>query len=108
LTGLAIVAVFVILAGLMIARKLPALLAVPLMALAIGALAGAGPAGLGDIFAKGAVQLAPTIATLIFGALLSRVVLSTGIAETIVTIARWCWPSSCARRSPCSSPRSLG
>jgi hypothetical protein len=87
LTGLAIVAVFVILAGLMIARKLPALLAVPLMALAIGALAGAGPAGLGDIFAKGAVQLAPTIATLIFGALLSRVVLSTGIAETIVTIA---------------------
>ena len=87
MTGLAIVAVFVVLAGLMIARKLPALLAVPVMALAIGALAGAGPAGLGDIFAKGAVQLAPTIATLIFGALLSRVVLSTGIAETIVTIA---------------------
>jgi hypothetical protein len=87
LTGLAIVAVFVVLAGLMIARKLPALLAVPVMALAIGALAGAGWAGVGDIFAKGAVQLAPTIATLIFGALLSRVVLSTGIAETIVTIA---------------------
>ncbi len=87
MTGLAIVTVFVVLAGLMIARKLPALLAVPVMALAIGALAGAGPAGLGDIFAKGAVQLAPTIATLIFGALLSRVVLSTGIAETIVTIA---------------------
>jgi hypothetical protein len=87
LTGLAIVAVFAVLAGLMIARKLPALLAVPLMALAIGALAGAGWAGVGDIFAKGAVQLAPTIATLIFGALLSRVVLSTGIAETIVTIA---------------------
>jgi hypothetical protein len=87
LTGLAIVAVFVLLAGLMIARKLPALLAVPVMALALGALAGAGWTGLGDIFAKGAVQLAPTIATLIFGALLSRVVLSTGIAETIVTIA---------------------
>ena len=87
MTGIAIVAVFLVLAALMIARKLPALLAVPIMALAIGALAGVGPGGLGDIFSKGAVQLAPTIATLIFGALLSRVVLSTGIAETIVTIA---------------------
>jgi hypothetical protein len=87
LTGIAIVAVFLALAALMIARKLPALLAVPIMALAIGALAGVGPAGLADIFAKGAVQLAPTIVTLIFGALLSRVVLSTGIAEAIVTVA---------------------
>jgi hypothetical protein len=87
LTGIAIVAVFLILAALMIARKLPALLAVPLMALAIGGLAGAGPSGVGDIFAKGSIVLAPTIATLIFGALLSRVVLSTGIAETIVTFA---------------------
>ena len=87
MTGVAIVAAFAALAALMIARKLPALLAVPVMALTIGALAGVGPAGLGDIFAKGAVLLAPTIATLIFGALLSRVVLSTGIAETVVTVA---------------------
>ena len=87
MTGIAIVAVFLVLAALMIARKLPALLAVPLMALAIGGLAGAGWGGVADIFAKGAVVLAPTIATLIFGALLSRVVLATGIAETIVTIA---------------------
>ncbi|GAC1542600.1 MAG: hypothetical protein NVS2B17_21330 [Candidatus Velthaea sp.] len=87
MTGIAIVVVFLALAVLMIARKLPALLAVPIMAVAIGAIAGAGPGGVADIFAKGAVQLAPTIATLIFGALLSRVVLSTGIAETIVTVA---------------------
>jgi hypothetical protein len=86
-TGVAIVAVFVALAGLMIARKLPALLAVPIMALAIGALAGVGPGALGAIFAQGAVVLAPTIVTLIFGALLSRVVLSTGIAESVVTAA---------------------
>jgi len=86
-SGIAIILVFLILAGLMIARKVPALLAVPVMALAIGAIAGAGPGGVADIFAKGSVQLAPTIATLIFGALLSRVVLSTGIAETIVTVA---------------------
>jgi len=87
MTGIAIVVVFAILAVLMIARKLPALLAVPLMALAIGAIAGVGTSGVADIFAKGSVQLAPTIATLIFGALLSRVVLSTGIAESIVTFA---------------------
>jgi hypothetical protein len=87
MSGIAIVVVFLLLAALMIARKLPALLAVPVMALAIGAIAGAGPGGVADIFAKGSVLLAPTIATLIFGALLSRVVLSTGIAETIVTVA---------------------
>ncbi len=87
MTGVAIVGVFLVLAALMIARKLPALLAVPIMALAIGTLAGVGWGGVGAIFAQGAVQLAPTIATLIFGALLSRVVLSTGIAETIVTVA---------------------
>ena len=40
LSGVAIVVVFLALAGLMIARKLPALLAVPLMALATAALAG--------------------------------------------------------------------
>ncbi len=85
LSGVAIVAVFLLLAGLMIARKLPALLAVPLMALATAALAGVGD--LAGILTAGAVKLAPVYATLFFGALLSRVVLSTGIAETLVTYA---------------------
>jgi len=39
------------------------------------------------VIVRGAVQLAPVYATVIFGALLSRVVLATGIAETIVTYA---------------------
>ena len=69
----------------MIARKLPALLAVPLMALATAALAGVHD--LGGVVTQGAVKLAPVYATLFFGALLSRVVLSTGIAETLVTYA---------------------
>ena len=69
----------------MIARKLPALLAVPLMALATAALAGVHD--LASIVTLGAVKLAPVYATLFFGALLSRVVLSTGIAETLVTYA---------------------
>jgi hypothetical protein len=87
LSGVAIVAVFVLLAGLMVARKLPALLAVPLMAVAMAAIAGNAPAALADVVVRGAVQLAPVYATVVFGALLSRVVLSTGIAETIVTYA---------------------
>jgi hypothetical protein len=85
LAGVAVVAVFLLLAGLMIARKLPALLAVPLMALATAALAGVHD--LPSIVTLGAVRLAPVYATLFFGALLSRVVLSTGIAETLVTYA---------------------
>jgi hypothetical protein len=84
----------------MIARKLPALLAVPLMALATAAIAGVrvlpAPGGacapaqacdLASVVTLGAIKLAPVYATLFFGALLSRVVLSTGIAETLVTYA---------------------
>ncbi len=80
-------AIFALAAYLMYARVLPALLAVPLMALGIAAVAGAGPAGLASTIADGTTRLAPVIVTVIFGALLSRVTLSTGIAETIVTYA---------------------
>jgi hypothetical protein len=86
-SGIAIVVVFLLLAGLMVARLLPALLAVPLMAIAMAALAGNAPAAVADVIVRGAVQLAPVYATVVFGALLSRVVLATGIAETIVTYA---------------------
>ncbi len=87
LPGLAMLAIFVAAAALMYLRLLPALLAVPLMALGIAAVAGAGPAGLESTIADGTVKLAPVIVTVIFGALLSRVTMSTGIAETIVTYA---------------------
>ena len=80
-------AIFALAAGLMYARILPALLAVPLMALGIAAVAGAGPAGLVSTLVDGTVKLAPVIVTVVFGALLSRVTLSTGIAETIVSYA---------------------
>ncbi len=81
------VAIFIVAAALMIARVLPALLAVPLMALGIGLAGGAGTAGLAATIVEGTSRLAPVIVTVIFGALLSRVTLSTGIAETIVTYA---------------------
>jgi hypothetical protein len=85
--GFGLLAVFALCAALMYARALPALLAVPLMALALAAIAGAGLSGLGSVLVEGTVKLAPVIVTTIFGALLSRVTLSTGIAETIVDYA---------------------
>jgi H+/gluconate symporter-like permease len=78
---------FAVCAALMAARRLPAILAVPLMALAIAALAGEGPAALAGVVVDGTVRLAPVIATVVFGALLSRVTMQTGIAETIVSYA---------------------
>ena len=80
-------AVFAACAVLMAARLLPALLAVPLMALAIAALAGAGPAGLALVVTHGSSLLAGVIVTAVFGALLSRVTIATGVAETIVDYA---------------------
>ena len=67
MSGIAIVVVFLLLAGLMVARKLPALLAVPLMAIAMAALAGNAPAAVADVIVRGAVQLAPVYATVVAG-----------------------------------------
>ena len=85
--GLGMLAVFALCAALMYARILPALLAVPLMALALAAIAGAGPAGVAFVIVDGSTKLAVVFVTVMFGALLSRVTLSTGIAETIVNYA---------------------
>ncbi len=87
MTGALVVIAFLIFAGLMIARKLPALLAVPCMAIAIAVVAGVPADGIGTIVASGSVLLAKYIVTLIFGALLGRVAIETGIAETIVAYA---------------------
>jgi len=87
LAGFAMLAIFALAAGLMYARILPALLAVPLMALAIAAVAGAGVAGVTSTVVDGTVKLETVIVTVILGALLSRVTLATGIAETIVAYA---------------------
>jgi hypothetical protein len=78
---------FALAAWLMYARVLPALLAVPLMALAIAAVSGAGPAGVTSTLVDGTIYLKTVIVTVVFGALLSRVTLATGIAETIVAYA---------------------
>jgi hypothetical protein len=80
-------AIFAGCAALMSARLVPALLAVPLMALAMAAVAGAGSADLARVVVDGTVKLAPVFVTVIFGAWLSRVTIATGIAETIVSYA---------------------
>jgi hypothetical protein len=85
--GIAMLALFALAAYLMYARVLPALLAVPLLALALAAVAGAGFAGMQSTLVLGTAKLAPAIVTVVFGAMLSRVTLSTGIAETLVSFA---------------------
>ncbi len=79
--------IFAACAALMSARIVPALLAVPLMALATAAVAGASPGDLASVVVDGTVKLAPVFVTVIFGAWLSRVAIATGIAETIVSYA---------------------
>ncbi|MGC8485635.1 MAG: hypothetical protein ACP5O6_08400 [Candidatus Baltobacteraceae bacterium] len=80
-------AIFAICAALMVRRILPALLAIPLMALALCAVAGVPAERLGAVFSGGVTVLAPAYAAVIFGALLGRVTIDTGIARAIVNLA---------------------
>ena len=68
-------------------RVMPALIAVPCMALLMSLAAGVPFAALGNIITGGAVKLAPFYVAVIFGALLGRVTIETGIARTIVNLA---------------------
>ncbi len=66
---------------------MPALVAVPAMAIIMSLVAGVPAVRLGSIVTAGAVQLAPVYVAVIFGALLGRVTIETGIARTIVDLA---------------------
>ena len=68
-------------------RVMPALVAVPAMALAMAAAAGVPPPSLAGLVTTGAVALAPVYVAVIFGALLGRVTIETGIARRIVNLA---------------------
>ncbi len=80
-------AVFALCAALMVRRMLPALLAIPLMSLALCIAAGVPATHLGAVFSGGVTVLAPAYAAVIFGALLGRVTIDTGIARAIVNLA---------------------
>ncbi len=68
-------------------RWMPAIVAVPAMALLMSLAAGVPAGKLGDIVTGGAVQLAPVYVAVVFGALLGRVTMDTGIARAIVNVA---------------------
>ncbi|HWP99596.1 MAG TPA: hypothetical protein VNK92_03915, partial [Vicinamibacterales bacterium] len=83
--GLLLLLAFAAAAGLMFAHVLPALLAVPLLAIAVGALAGLPlPRLLDEVVAAGALRLAPAYVAVCAGAMLSRVMMLTGIAEGLI------------------------
>jgi hypothetical protein len=84
-TAAAILAIFALSAGLMLARRLPALLAVPAMAVAIAAVVRTpGRVVLEHVIAAGAARLADAYVMVLAGAMLGRIVMQTGIAEGIV------------------------
>ena len=87
LAPILVLAVFLVFAALMYTRAMPALLAVPAMAIVMAFVAGVPAAGVGDIVVKGASALASVYVTVILGAMLGRVTLDTGIAKSIVNFA---------------------
>ncbi|MDQ7826569.1 MAG: transporter [Candidatus Eremiobacteraeota bacterium] len=101
--GIIIILIFLIIAWFMVTRRMPALLALPVMALSIGLVAGLA-AGLpwmrkpeegqclfnflfNDILTTGSARLAQAMLYAIFGSILSQVVMRQGIAQRIVKIA---------------------
>jgi H+/gluconate symporter-like permease len=77
--------IFIIFAALMFTRKMPALLALPAMAILIAALAQLpATAILNDIIAKGSIKLSAVYVAVFMGAMMGRVMMQTGIAEEII------------------------
>jgi H+/gluconate symporter-like permease len=87
MTAAFILVVFAVFAVLMYRRLIPAIVAIPCMAILMSVVAGVPPSKLGEIVTNGAAQLAPVYAAVIFGALLGRVTVDTGIARAIVDFA---------------------
>ena len=79
--------VFLGFAALMYARIVPAILAVPAMAFAMMLVAGVPLVQTSGYLVSGASMLAPVYVTVIFGAVLARVTLDTGIARALVNLA---------------------
>ena len=89
--GVLIFVVFAVFALLMYRRVVPALLAVPLMAVLMTLVAGIPKAQLaasvGVVVVDGASALSKVYVAVIFGALLGRVTMDSGIARSIVNFA---------------------
>jgi H+/gluconate symporter-like permease len=85
MTAFLIILIFVIFAALMITRRVPAILAVPAMAVLIAAVART-PLDviLNTVVKDGAARLAEAYLMVFAGAMLGRVVIQTGIAEGLI------------------------
>ena len=85
MTAALIILIFLIFAALMIARKIPAILAIPAMAICFAAVART-PLNiiLNDVMVGGAKQLVEAYLMVFAGAMLGRVVMQTGVAEGII------------------------
>lgn len=85
MSAILILLIFVLFAVLMFTRKVPALIAVPLMAILIAAAVGTQfSVILNDVISAGSVKLAAAYVAVFAGAMLGRVMMQTGIAEGII------------------------
>lgn len=88
MTAFLLFAIFILFAGLMLRSKIPALLALPAMAILMALVARVDAEGiLSGIIVEGSVRLASPIMAVFFGAYLGQIALMTGIAERIVKLA---------------------
>jgi hypothetical protein len=87
LVGILCLVVFVAMAALMYSRRLSALLALPLMAVALAMIGGVPSQDIvNDVIAKGALKLNATYTTTMFGAMLAELLNRLGVAKSLV---RW-------------------
>lgn len=83
--GIGILLIFLVFAALMVSGRLPALLALPLMALAIAVVARI-PGGeiVKTVIEGGVTRLSGAYISVIFGAMLGQIMMTTGITEKII------------------------
>jgi len=88
ITGITIIVVFFVFAVLMMTRKIPALLALPFMAIIFGIIAGlslTGDEGIIDfVVVNGALRLASTYVAILFSCWLAQIMYRTGVTDTII------------------------
>lgn len=86
--GIVIVVIFLVLAGLMMTKKIPAVLALPIMAVAIAIAAGLplrGEEGILDfVISEGALKLSGTYVPILFACWLSQILYRSGVTDTII------------------------
>ena len=97
LQGILIIIVFLIIAGLMLTRKLPTMLALPILAITIALIAGipffeVGEDGvdtgiLAGVIESGTIRLASAYIAVVFGAWLGRIMIETGITNRTIKMA---------------------